>query len=196
MNEATLNRALELLGDFMDSGGIVPVWLVVGGGSALLVRKISDRQTKDVDVMAMREWEGDVVSAYPLPETLKIAASKVAEELRLDPNWLNGAASLHGFDYSLVPSWFWQDLDTREYGKNLRISFISRQGLILLKLSAALDRDQRRDMEDLASLKPTRSEMEDLLRWVLNNLHETSTHSKLSTLLTELGHADLISKFP
>lgn len=145
--------------------------------------------------MAMREWEGDLVSAYPLPMVLKKAAAKVAEELRLDPNWLNGSASLHGFDFSSVPSWFWQELDTREYGKNLRISFISRKGLILFKLSAALDRDQRRDLEDLASLNPTNPETEELLRWVLKNLYDTPTHPKLPALLNELGHADLISKF-
>ena len=195
MNEVTLTSALELLGDFLVSEESAPVWLVVGGGSALLVQKMGSRQTKDVDVMAMREWEGDLVSAYPLPAALKKAAAKVGEELGLGPNWLNGAASFHGFDLASVPSWFWLELDTREYGKNLRISFIGRKGLILLKLSAALNRDQRRDMEDLASLNPSRSETDELLLWVLKNLHDTVTHPKIRTLLNELGHVDLISKF-
>jgi hypothetical protein len=43
--------------------------------------------------MAQREWEKNVVSAYPLPDAVKHAAAKVAEELRLDPDWLNGSAS-------------------------------------------------------------------------------------------------------
>ena len=196
MNEENLITAFELLDEFLTSGKSAPVWLVVGGGSALLVQRLSSRQTKDVDVMALREWEGNIVSAYPLPDPVKQAAAMVAEELRLDRDWLNGAASLHGIDLSLLPSWFWLELDTREYGKNLKISFIGRKGLILLKLSAALDRDQRRDMEDLACLNASSAEMEDLLRWVLRNIHETSTHPKLPTLLQELGHADLISKFP
>jgi len=196
MNEANLITAFELLDDFLTAGSAATVWLVVGGGSALLVQRFSSRQTKDVDVMALREWEGNVVSAYPLPDTVKQAAVKVAEELRLNPDWLNGAASLHGFDLSQLPAWFWQELDTREYGSNLKISFIGRKGLILLKLSAALDRDQRRDIEDLACLKPSSAEMEELLRWVLRNLHETTTHPKLTTLLRELGHADLIPRFP
>ena len=196
MNEANLISAFELLDDFLVAGKSAPVWLVVGGGSALLVQRLSSRQTKDVDVMALREWEGNIVSAYPLPDAVKKAAADVAEELRLDPNWLNGAASLHGIELSLLPSWFWQELDTREYGKTLKISFIGRKGLILLKLSAALDRDQRRDMEDLACLNATRTELEELLRWVLRNLHETHTHPKLPALLQELGHADLISRFP
>ncbi len=195
MNEANLITAFELLDDFLAAGKAAPVWLVVGGGSALLVQRFSSRQTKDVDVMALREWEGNVVSAYPLPDTVKQAAAKVAEELRLDPDWLNGAASLHGFDLAQLPAWFWQELDTRDYGSNLKISFIGRKGLILLKLSAALDRDQRRDIEDLACLKPTSAEVEELLRWVLRNIHETSTHPKLPSLLQELGHADLIPGF-
>lgn len=196
MNERNLITAFELLDEFLTSGKPAPVWLVVGGGSALLVQRFSTRQTKDVDVMALREWEGNIVSAYPLPDVVKQAATKVAEELRLNPDWLNGAASLHGIDLALLPSWFWQELDTREYGKNLKISFIGRKGLILLKLGAALDRDQRRDMEDLASLNATRAELEELLRWVLQNQYETSTHPKLPSLLQELGHADLISRFP
>lgn len=195
MNEDSLTAALSLLDDFLTSGKADPVWLVVGGGSALLIQRLSARQTKDVDVMALREWEGNVVSAYPLPDAVKLAAGKVAQELRLDPDWLNGAASLHSFDLASLPAWFWQDLDTREYGHNLKISFVRRKGLILLKLCAALDRDQRRDMEDLASLNATGAELEELLRWVLENVFETRTHPKLPTLLQELGHADLIHRF-
>jgi hypothetical protein len=148
-----------------------------------------------VDVMALREWEGNVVSAYPLPDAVKHAAANVAAELRLDPDWLNAAASLHGFDLSILPLWFWQELDTREYGHNLKISFIGRKGLILLKLSAALDRDQRRDIEDLACLRPSSAELEELLLWVLHHIYETSSHPKLPSLLQELGHADLIPRF-
>ena len=195
MNESSLISAFELLDDFLTVGKSAPVWLVVGGGSALLVHRLSTRQTKDVDVMALREWEGNVFSAYPLPDAVKHAAAKVAGELRLDPDWLNGAASLHGFDFSLFPAWFWQELDTREYGRNLKVSFIGRKGLILLKLSAALDREQRRDIEDLACLNATRAELEELLRWVLQNIHETATHPKIPTLLEQLGHADLIPRF-
>jgi len=104
-------------------------------------------------------------------------------------------ASLHGLDLPTIPSWFWQELDTREYGSHLNISFIGRKGLIVLKLSAALDRDQRRDVEDLTCLNPSSAEVEELLHWVLSNIHETSTHPKLPSLLHELGHADLIPGF-
>lgn len=61
MNETTLTSALNLLGEFLAEGASPPVWLVVGGGSALLVQRLSNRPTKDVDVMALREWEGNVI---------------------------------------------------------------------------------------------------------------------------------------
>jgi len=195
MNEDELCNALHLLGEFLADGSSAPLWLVIGGGSALLAQRLSNRPTKDVDVMALREWEGNVISAYPLPEPVKQAAAKVATELRLDANWLNGAASLHGFDLSLLPNSFWQDIDTREYGPNLKVSFLDRPGLILLKLSAALDRDQRRDIEDLLKLKPTATETEESLRWILQHLLGTTTHPKLHPLIHELGHADLIPAF-
>jgi hypothetical protein len=195
MNEDGLSKALHLLGEFLADGSRAPVWLVVGGGSALLAQRLSNRPTKDVDVMALREWEGNVISAYPLPEPVKQAAAKVATELLLDPNWLNGAASLHGFDLSLLPTSFWQDLDTRDYGQFLKVSFIGRPGLILLKLSAALGRDQRRDIEDLLKLKPTATETEESLRWIFQHLLGTTTHPKLHPLLQELGHDDLIPAF-
>lgn len=195
MNEDDLTRALKLLGEFLTEGSSAPVWLVIGGGSALLVQRLISRPTKDVDVMALREWEGNVISAYPLPAPVKEAAAKVATELRLDSDWLNGAASLQGFDLSLLPTSFWQNIDNREYGQTLRASFIGRPGLILLKLSAALDRDQRRDIEDLLNLKPTHTETEESLRWILRHLHGTTTHPKLQLLLQELGHGDLIPAF-
>ena len=195
MNEENLNSACDLLEDILTEEKREPVWLVVGGGSALLVQRLSTRQTKDVDVMALREWEGNVISAYPLPESVKQAARTVAHELKLDPDWLNGAASLHFSDLSMFPSWFWQDLDTREYGQSLKISFIRRRGLILLKLCAALDRDQRRDLQDLVSLSAAAGELEEQLGWILKNIYETQTHPKLATILQELGHADLIYRF-
>lgn len=195
MNADELSKTLNLLGEFLAEGSSAPAWLVVGGGSALLAQRLSTRPTTDVDVMALREWEGNVISAYPLPDPVKQAAAKVAIELRLDQNWLNGAASLHGLDLSLLPTSFWHDFDTRDYGQCLKVSFIGRSGLILLKLSAALDRDQRRDIEDLLNLKPNVTETEESLRWILQHLLGTTTHPKLHSLLQELGHDSLIPGF-
>lgn len=195
MDEPALNTALSLLGDFLAEADSAPVWLVVCGGSALLTQHLTTRTTRDVDVMALREWEENVVSAYPLPDAVKDAAYRVAKELRLNQDWLNSAASLHGFDLSVLPTRFWQEVDTREYNHHLKISFIGRPGLILLKFSAVLGRDQRRDIDDLLCLQPTPTETEEFLRWVLVHFHDTKTHPKIPTLLQEIGHADLIPTF-
>lgn len=195
MNEAALDTALILLGQFLAEIGSAPIWLVVGGGSALLAQHLSIRQTKDVDVMALREWEGNVISAYPLPAAVKQAAAWVAIECQLDAHWLNSSAAKHGFDFSLLPTHFWQDLTTRAYGERLKVSFIGRSGLILFKLSAAMDRDQERDMEDLRCLQPNRQETFDSLQWLLRHLYERNSHPKIPILLQHIGHADLIPEF-
>lgn len=196
MNELALNSALSLLGEFLAGEASAPVWLVVSGGGTLLAQRLSARPTKDVNVMALREWEGNIVNAYPLPAAVKNAAARVAAELNLNEDWLNSAASLHGFDLSLLPKRFWQDIDTREFGDHLKVSFIGRPGLILLKFNAALGRDQRRDIDDLLCLQPTRAETAESLHWVLRHLHDRKTHPKIPSLLQEIGHADLIPEFP
>ena len=196
MNGETLSAALRLLDEALTADRSDPVWLVVGGGSALLARHLGSRATRDVDVMALRGWDGEVINAYPLPEVVTHAASRVAVELGLVRDWLSSAASLHAFDLERLPGWFWQELETVEYGASLKVSFIGRRGLILLKLAAALGRDQRRDLEDLASLRPDAGETQECLRWILLNLHESHTHPKLPGLLHEIGHDDLVQRFP
>jgi hypothetical protein len=45
------------------------------------------------------------------------------------------------------------------------------------------------------NLKPTATETEESLRWILQHLLGTTTHPKLHPLLQELGHDDLIPAF-
>ena len=87
---------------------------------------------------------------------------------------------------------FWQDLDTREYGCYLKISFIGRYGLLLLKLCSALERSEQRDIDDLIQLQPQSLELQELLNWLLYSHYQIRSHPKLSDLLTRLGHANLI----
>jgi hypothetical protein len=65
MNEDDLSKALHLLGEFLADGSSAPVWLVVGGGSALLAQRLSNRPTKDVDVMPCAS--GKAMSSAPIP---------------------------------------------------------------------------------------------------------------------------------
>lgn len=195
LSQQNLEEALHLLGNLLAARKGDGFWLVVCGGSALLAQKIITRSTEDVDILAMRDWEGGVDRAYPMPVALKLAATQVADELHLGGNWLNSAASLHFPDLHLLPESFWQELETREYGHYLKISFVTRSGQIQLKTYAALNRAKPRDLDDLRTLGPTSVETEAAVRWVLDHLPVLSHRDKLPDLLTLLGHAHLIPKF-
>lgn len=195
LSQQNLEEALRLLGNLLAARKGAGFWLVVCGGSALLAQQIISRSTEDVDILAMRDWDGGVDSAFPLPEVLREAALQVADELRLGENWLNSAASMHFPDLHLLPASFWQDLETRDYGHYLRISFVTRAGQIQLKTYAALNRAKPRDLDDLRTLAPTSVEIEESVRWVLDNIPVLSHRDKLPQLLTHLGHAHLIPTF-
>lgn len=195
LTDQNLDAALWLLGKLLTNRKTAGYWLVVCGGSALLVQKITSRSTHDVDVLALRDWNGGVDGASPLPEPLKVAAGQVADELRLEANWLNSAASLHFPDLHQLPFSFWQGMETRDYGDFLRISFVTRGGQIHLKIFAALNRAQPRDFDDLRALAPSCAETEDALRWLLANIPVLAFRNKLPELLIHLGHARLIPNF-
>jgi hypothetical protein len=191
LSENLLHEALTLLGDLLEESSI-PISLVVAGGSALLAQKITSRTTHDVDVIAL---DGGDTRAHPFPEVLTTAASEVAKELQLDSNWLNISISLFlGRDQ--LPELIWWSFDTRAYGPCLRVSYIKRDGLILLKIYAALDRDEPRDLTDLTALQPGEEETLRHVDWILEEILGQTTHPKLPAVLTHLGHAHLVSRYP
>jgi hypothetical protein len=195
LHPQNLEKALQLLGKLLAIRKREPFWLVICGGSALLARQIISRSTHDVDVLALRDLEGGMDLAYPLPAVLKQAARQVAEELGLEPNWLNSAASLHFPDLRLLPASLWQELDTRAYSDSLKVSFVTRNGQILLKLYAALNRAKARDFGDLSALSPDSTETANALRWLLTKLPVLTHRDQLPALLTHLGHGHLIPEF-
>ena len=195
LSQQNLTEALQLLGNLLAAQRGEEFWLVVCGGSALLAQQIVSRSTHDVDVLALLDWNGGVDGAYPMPENLMKAASQVADELKLDGNWLNSASSFHFPDLHLLPASFWQELETREYGDYLKISFVTRSGQIQLKTYAALNRAEPRDLNDLRALAPTSAETETAVRWVLDKMPVLSQRAKLPEILTHLGHAHLIPTF-
>ena len=195
LHPQNLEKALQLLGKLLAIHKREPFWLVICGGSALLARQNISRSTHDVEVLALRDLEGGVDLAYPLPEALKQAAGQVAEELDLEPNWLNSAASLHFPDLRLLPASLWQELDTRVYSDFLKVSFVTRNGQILLKLYAALNRAQARDFDDLSALSPDSTETANALRWLLTKLPVLTHRDQLPALLTHLGHGHIIPEF-
>jgi hypothetical protein len=195
LSQQNLEEALRLLGNLLATRKGDGFWLVVCGGSALLAQQIISRSTHDVDILARRDWDGGVDVAFPMPNELKEAALQVADELRLGRTWLNSAASMHFPDLHLLPASFWQELETRDYGHHLRISFVTRSGQIQLKIYAALNQAEARDFEDLRALAPNARETEDGLRWLVASFPGLTHLDRLPNLLTYLGHDDLITRF-
>lgn len=161
------DAALVLLGEVLESRSAAPFHLVVCGGAALRAAAIISRVTKDVDVLALRGIvDGEIGAAWPLSEELKQAVADVAVELNLRLDWMNSAVSLVVGSLEELPSELWSDLLEKNYGSRLRISYVGRAGQIPLKLQAALDRDESRDLDDLKALAPTKKEWQTALRWL------------------------------
>jgi hypothetical protein len=180
-----------LLAELMQIRRIDPAWLVVCGGSALQVSGIISRSTRDVDVLARRELEGEVSPASPLPAALKEAASDVARRLGLSDNWLNASTSLFFPDLAALPSSFWADLHDHEFGDSLKVSFVGRTGQILLKLYAVCGREEMRDWQDLLALAPTESEAIAAAQWIRKHVDGLASLDRLQAAFRNLGFQEL-----
>ena len=95
-----LERALELLGARLDLAQAPVIGLVVCGGSALIALGLVKRTTRDVDVLALMNPSGDLISPAPLPSYLLDAAREVARDLGLAADWLNNGPSRDAAGYS------------------------------------------------------------------------------------------------
>jgi hypothetical protein len=70
-----LEKALALLGARLDLAQAPATGIVVCGGSALIALGLIRRTTRDVDVLALINSTGDLVSPEPLPRYLLDAAN-------------------------------------------------------------------------------------------------------------------------
>jgi hypothetical protein len=196
MDRNVVHESLSLLGELLAERRVRPLHLVVSGGSALLAAEITSRTTRDVDVIAFRgEIDDDILDAYPLPEFLKECAGEVAREERLQPGWLNASTALLMIDLRRFPADFLSNLTERNYGEWLRVSFIGRAGLIYLKLYAAVERNEARDLDDLRALAPNAIEAERTARWLVSGeIISKSDTPRLLELLRKLDHDDLVPR--
>jgi Nucleotidyltransferase of unknown function (DUF6036) len=83
----TLDVIFEALAEQLMSLG-AQYEIVIIGGSALTALGLVKRATKDVDLLAIAE-NGELRSAEPLPDSLRIARDRVARDFSLDEKWLN-----------------------------------------------------------------------------------------------------------
>ena len=85
-------EALRLVGQRLAAAGL-EFRVVVIGGAALNLKGVIARATSDVDIIALAtETPGGMALSpppEPLPEALLDAGRRVAQDLGLDPDWLD-----------------------------------------------------------------------------------------------------------
>jgi Nucleotidyltransferase of unknown function (DUF6036) len=161
--------------------------LVVIGGSALLGLGLVDRATRDVDVVALRRGSL-LVRPAPLPEALLEAASRIALDFSLPPDWLNtGPSSLLDFG---LPSGFESRLERRDYGGSLTVWLASRLDQIHFKLYALVDQGPGKHEQDLRALDPSSGELLEAARWAITHDPSSGFRQELLQVLAFLGVED------
>jgi hypothetical protein len=152
------------------------------------------KTTKDVDVIALVKAgpSAGLLKAKPLPGYLEEAAARVAQDIGLDPNWLNpGPADL--LDAGLPEGCLGQS-ELREYGTHLKVHFIGRYDQIHLKLYAAVDQGGGRHLVDLLTLSPSPDELREAALWTMTQDPSDGFRESLVSLLIEMGHGELADR--
>ena len=185
-----LETALKLLGARLDLAQAPAIGLVVCGGSALIALGLIKRTTRDVDVLALMNSSGDLISPDPLPSYLLDTAKEVARDLALAADWLNNGPSRDaGGIFQLgLPEGIASRLHSRSYGDRLTIHFIGRLDQIHLKLYAAVDSGEGTHLDDLLSLKPDDAELETAARWAMTHDVSPGFRMILKDMLRQLGY--------
>jgi hypothetical protein len=192
-----IERILGALGELLDEMNALIPELVVCGGSALNILCLVKRATKDVDVVAFVERKSAksilLKRAEPFPQALEHATHKIARDFYLPPTWLNpGPTSVVDFG---LPEGLMDRVETRQFGKNLIVHFLSRYDQICFKLYASVDSDRKAvHFDDLQSLEPSSAELESAARWSMT--HDVSEGYKLiiKDLLKQMGHEDVAKR--
>jgi len=155
INFASLEDALMILGQLLADRNQHYEIVAIGGGSLLLLR-LMERTTKDLDLVALVK-DGRLVSADPLPLPLLQAAEEVGRALEFGKEWLNiGPSSLLAMG---LPQGFMSRMHTRHY-KGLTIHLADRFDQICFKLYASVDQGLgSKHFIDLMSLKPSPDEL-------------------------------------
>ena len=139
--------------------------IVVIGGSALTALGLITRATKDVDLLAIAD-HGELRSAEPLPDTLRVARDRIARDFDLDENWLNSGPT--DLLKRGLPDGFLDRVVTRHYGPALTVHFAGRLDQIHFKLYAMVDQSGGRHEADLRALHPSAEELIAAAHWRSN----------------------------
>lgn len=189
-------EAFHLLNGRLALAGAPQYRLVVCGGTALLATGLALRVTRDVDIVALADNEGELIDPSPLPEPLIEAANEVQGDLGLPENWLNnGPSSGEGGLFQLgLPRGFSKRLIWNSFGENLIVGFISRFDQIHFKLYAAVDQSGGYHADDLLTLKPTDEELLAAVAWTRTHDPSDGYLVSLKRFLQEFDHEHLVER--
>lgn len=190
------NQALRLLNARLELSGAPRFNLVVCGGTALAATGLIPRTTKDVDIVALMDDEGDLLDPAPLPQALVREALEVALDLGLPKDWLNnGPSSGDGGLFRLgLPDGFVERLTWVAVGKKLTVSFISRYDQIHFKLYAAVDQSGSYHAADLRELQPTDEELLTAVGWTRSHDPSDGYLQGIQWFLKEFGYEHLVAR--
>jgi hypothetical protein len=179
----SLEEALRSLGAVLQQRR-TPYGLLVVGGSGLLLLRLIDRPTGDLDVVALSE-NGSYAKVEVLPQPLVEAAIQVARALDLSEDWLNaGPASL--MDFGLPEGWEGR-IEVRQYGGS-EVHIPSRFDQSCFKLYAAVDRGPNdKHSRDLQLLEPSPEELRGAARWTITHDPSDGFRKELLGCLSDLG---------
>lgn len=182
---ATLQQALELLGDLLTDRGLHFELVAIGGGGLQLIGVI-DRPTNDIDLVALVENDKLVGVGPGLPEPLAEAIADVARALNLAADWVNaGPASLLALG---LPAGFQERLERRTYGRGLALSLASRFDQIHFKLYAAADgAPGEKHHADLKQLRPIPEELRLAAAWAKTHDASQEFADLLAGVLRDFG---------
>lgn len=168
-DRADAERALGAIGQILQAEGASAA-IVVIGGAALQLQGLVDRATRDVDIVALgdppdAEWPRIIDPGADLPEPLQRARDLVADDLKLDPHWLNLGPALQWREG--MPPGFEGRVHWQRYHA-LAVGVADRKDLIAFKLFAAADAIGPASVHyhDLLALDPTEREIDWAAAWV------------------------------
>jgi hypothetical protein len=186
---------LKALGEQLDAANAEPVELLVCGGTAMNLRGLTARATKDVDVVAVVSQEAGLPpdrlrSARPLPPAVVAARNRVARDFGVSEEWLNdGPASVMDFG---LPEGCLARTAVLPFGSRLVVRVLGEFDLICLKLEALADTDVRsRHFQDLVALRPTPEVLRAACAWILSHNEPEGFLDSLKGALNALGASDV-----
>lgn len=184
------DQALRLLSGRLALAGSPTYNLVVCGGTALVANELVIQATRDVDIVAMVDADGNLVDPAPLPELLVEAAKVVAEDLGLPDDWLNnGPSSGEGGLFRMgLPDGFLDRVTWKAFGDNLTVGFIGRYDQIHFKLYAAVDQMVSYHASDLQALDPSDAELLAAVAWTRTHDPSEGYLQSLRWFLKEFGY--------